>query len=289
MVTVIRVNSRHLVRQECDKQLDQFMYNAYNEAKGKVGEVKAIKGFNIVDNTLPFCNISINPKDKGNCSGYCYVTRELFQNTLIKTLRKNFKKVYDVSFLNDANLNIYTIEEIITEDTIEYEVSKDVLEILKAVAYYHKRAKIKSYQIMPKTYYSNGEAIGYEISYLASRVIPLKWKLYKTMDLKELLLNKLDANKLVMIAMCGYNKKGTSGHCVLAYKYEILGSDEIKVYVYDCNIPVTEENNVAECIFILFKLLEGEWQYIYRPFIEAEYYSDKNYNSYAPGSTIKFL
>lgn len=38
------------MERRCDKQLDEFMYNAYNEVKGKVDEVSAVKGFNIVDN-----------------------------------------------------------------------------------------------------------------------------------------------------------------------------------------------------------------------------------------------
>ena len=292
---IIYVSNKYNISLNYDKDLDEFMYNAYQQAKGKKGNVKLVKGFNIVKNTLPFANITINPKEGGNCLGYCYVTRELFQDTLIKSLRKHFKEVYNISFLSDAELNLYTIDVVKTKNKITNEVSKNVFEILKAVTYYQRRVDnsffiYRSDQVMPKTFLSKRSGITYHIRCLKNKMGIIKSNMYKTIDLNELLLNKIDGNSLVIIGISGYDKKNNIGHCVLAYKYEILSNDEIKVFVYDCNIPITEDDiNVPNQVFILFKLVKGEWQYIYRPFIEKDYYIDSDFNSYVPGVTIKFM
>jgi hypothetical protein len=288
------ISKRYAISKDYNKELDAFMYNAYNQSKDKHGTIKSVDGFNVVKNTLPFPNITIDPKDEGNCLGYCYVTRELFQDTLIKIFRRNFKKVYDIKFLKDKELNAFTIREIKINNKIRYEISKNVFEILKAVTYYQLRVnkstfKYSSDEVMPKIFRCKRTATTCHFIYLISRMGFLKMKMHKKLDLHELLLKRLDANKLVIISMNGLNKKANEGHSVLAYKYEMISDDEIKVFVYDCNIPITEDSNISDSVFILFKLIDGEWQYIYRPLIGIDYYIDCDYNSYAPQATIKFM
>ena len=288
---IIYVYNRCNVSLDYDKELDEIMCNAYLQAKVKNGDVKLVQGFNVVKNTLPFDNITIDPNDGGNCLGYCYVTIGLFQNTLIRVIRKKFKTIYDISFLMDAELNSCTIKVVKTNNKIKYEVSQNVFEILKAVAYYQRRVNgylymYRSDQVMPKTYSDNRSAIRYHNRYLLSKIRIIKSNMCKTMDLNKLLLSKIDSNKLVIVCMGGHDKKGNIAHCVLAYKYELLGNDEIKIFVYDSNIPITKDNDVSKSIFILFKLIKGEWQYTYRPFIEKDIYIDYNFNSYVPGATI---
>ncbi|MBU3161354.1 hypothetical protein KPL37_16725 [Clostridium frigoris] len=289
---IIYVSNRCNVSLDYDKELDEIMCNAYLQAKVKNGDVKLVQGFNVVKNTLPFDNITIDPNDGGNCLGYCYVTRELFQNSLIKILRKRFKEIYDVSFLMDSELNDFTIKVVKTKNKIKYEVSQNVFEILKALTYYQRRlngylSMYRSDQVMPKTYSDNGSAIRYHNRYLLSKIRIFKSNMCKTMDLNKLILSKIDSNKLVIVCMGGHDKN--IAHCVLAYKYELIGDEEIKIFVYDSNIPITEDNDVSQFIFILFKLVKGEWQYTYRPSIEKDIYIDYNFNSYVPGATIIFM
>ena len=290
----IYINNRCNVSLDYDKDLEDIMYNAYHQAKVKNGDVKLVQGFNIVKNTLPFENITIDPNDGGNCLGYCYVTRALFQNSLIRILRKKFKEIYDVSFLIDAELNGFTIKVVIAEDKTKYEVSQNVFEILKAVTYYQRNVNgsvfiYRSDQVMPKTYSDKKSAIRYHKRYLLSKIRIIKSNMCKTMDLDKLILSKLDGNKLVIVGLGGHDKIANMAHCVLAYKYEMLDNDEIKIFVYDSNIPITEDNDVSQLIFILFKLVKGEWQYVYRPYIEKDFYIDCNFNSYVPGATIIFM
>lgn len=290
---IIYITNKYKISLNYDKDLDEFMYNAYHQAKRKKGNIKSVEGFNIVNNTLPFHNITIDSKDEGYCLGYCYFTRTVFEGDLIKILRKYFKEVYNVSFLINAELNIYTINEIRTEDKVKYEVSKNIFEILKAVSYYQRMVESKGLffkcdWVMPKIYISTRSAVNFHFRYLFSRMRIYRARIYNKLDLNKLLLQKLEANELVMIGMNGYCIERDVGHCVLAYKYEILSDDEVKVFVYDCNIPITGENDVAD-VFILFKLFNGEWEYLYRPVIDnTDYYKDCNYSSYSQESVIIF-
>lgn len=194
----------------------------------------------------------------------------------------------------DAELNGFSIKVVKTNNKIKYEVSQNVFEILKAVTYYQRRVNgylfmYRSAQVMPKTYSDNRSAIRYHNRYLLSKIRIFKSNMCKTMDLNKLILSKIDSNKLVIVGMGGHDKIANMAHCVLAYKYEMLDNDEIKIFVYDSNIPITEDNDVSQLIFILFKLVKGEWQYTYRPFIEKDFYKDYNFNSYVPGATIIFM
>ncbi|WP_315080557.1 hypothetical protein [uncultured Clostridium sp.] len=291
---IIYVTKKHKVSINYDKDLDKFMDNAYHQAKWKKGNIKLVDGFNIVNNTLPFHNITIEPKDEGYCLGYCYFTRAVFERNLPKIIRKYFKEVYNVSFLINAELNIYTINEIRTEKKVKYEVSKNIFEILKAVRYYQRMIEnkglfYKSDGVMPQRYISIKTAVMFHFKYLLSKMRIYRVKIHNKLDLNKFILQKVEANELVMIRMNGYCIERDVGHCVLAYKYEILSDDEVKVFVYDCNIPITYENDVADDVFILFKLINGEWEYLYRPVIDnTDYYKDSNYNSYSQESVIVF-
>lgn len=290
----IYVLNKYRIFNSYDRELDDYMYNAYNKAKLKQGNVKIVEGFNIVNNTLPFHNITINPNDEGYCLGYCYFTRAVFQGTLIKILRKHFKEVYDVSFLITKELNMYTINEVRMEYKVKYEVSKNIFEILKAVRYYqiminNKGLFYKSDMVLPRRYMSKKSCLMIQFKYLLSRLRVYKTRMYYKLELDKFLLQRLEVNELVIIAMNGYGKCRNTGHCVLAYKYEVLSNDEVKVFVYDCNIPIIDENNVSDDIFILFKLINGEWEYLYRPFTDRDYYIDSNYNSYSPEAVIDFI
>lgn len=291
---VIYATKKYNVSTDYDKGLEESMYSAYHQAKGKKGTIRSVDGFNVVNNTLPFHNITIDPKDEGYCSGYCYFTRELFYGRLVKVLRKHFKEVYNLSFIMDVELNMYTIKTVRTEDKVKYEVSKNIFEILKAVSYYQRMIEnkglfLKSDRVMPKRYIGMKTAVMSHYNYLLSRMRIYRTRIHNKLDLNKLLIQKLEANELVIIGMNGYNKNRSRGHSVLAYKYEILSDDEVKVFVYDCNIPITHENDVGDDVFILFKLINAEWEYLYRPVIDnIDYYKDSDYNSYSQESVIIF-
>lgn len=99
--------------------------------------------------------------------------------------------------------------------------------------------------------------------------------------------------------------KGSSGHSLLAYKYEKMADDTIKVYVSDSNIPLLEERNwmteseksclnqynqdVCDNVFVLFKYNQelDKWVYAYNPYLNGNYVYGSGYNFYIPNHYIE--
>lgn len=117
----------------------------------------------------------------------------------------------------------------------------------------------------------------------------------------ELITQKIDQDIPVVIA---FFVAEDPGHAVMAYKYEELEGNIVKVYVSDSNLPLLDETSADDKAFaqrynqdvntngyILFHMNEEThfWEYIYNPVINTNYFYRGEYNSYIPGTTIRIF
>lgn len=113
------------------------------------------------------------------------------------------------------------------------------------------------------------------------------------------IIDSIDEDKLVTVCMVN----NIAGHAMLAYGYEIIDDNNIRVYVSDPNFTLYSgevsdaeqkiNNDIINSTYILFTkdILKNNWSYIYRPSIEGiDPYDDNGYNffnSFLPGTIIE--
>lgn len=284
-----------------DKILGQYksLVNINEEYKSVSGQNrKNVEEFDIEKYGLPFKNFSSILSPGGNCEGMTYYvlknflserkeignlsisdsdSKVLFEDGNIKAdLSKvsgdiDYESVLKESFLlkrdkdkEDGNYSSDTKFE-----------SKELGELLSYISNLHSNKDDLNYSVYESIpyYSSNIYAITNDIDKYRRSVNP------------QIITDLIDDNKPVMI---GLRADYVGGHALLAYGYEKIDKNNVKVYVYDTNLPFKKEYyNDYNNIYMLFtkELDSKNWSYIYRPTIEGKtIYS--SYNSIIPGSTL---
>lgn len=333
-----------------DKNLKKMseLYDIYKRMLEVRGKTYKVKDFDIYDNVFSFKNIGTNINKEGNCFGFIYLIKGIFNDEIPKRIVKNGKEVYDISFINKS-INEYKITDEIVQlvyddiyncvnekDCTEISYDKatflynenfmellepkeiykrffdddsemftrykmndentDISEILKAIEYYqneidrHKcRFKISfSYR---QVFRSKSDAKDYFYATL-QLVLNKNIKFRSVKYIRDQIINKINNHKLVVVLI---NSIKFGGHAILAYKYEIIDDDIFKIYIYDCNMPLFNENSeinmainkdIINNTYILFVKLKGKWQYIYCPLIKGNFIYEGKYNSYVPDTEL---
>ncbi len=259
---------------------------------------KDIEGFDLEKYTFPFSNFSSDLSPGGNCEGMTYY---VLKNFLYE------KKEIGNLIVSDFDSKILYNDGNIKADLSEINSDIDYENILKKAFRLKSNKSNKEWNYSSEIKFENKEleSILSDISNIQSNREYMNYSVYETnpyysskvylagLDIYEnrksatpqLIVDLIDSNKPVMLGLATDN---IGGHALLAYGYERIDDNNIKVYVYDSNLPFkkelsTEYNN----IYMLFtKDLDSEnWCYIYRPTIEGKaIYS--NYNSVIPGSNM---
>lgn len=174
--------------------------------------------------------------------------------------------------------------------------NNNISEILKAIEYYQNeidnhKSKFKisfSYRQIFRNKIDVKDYFYATLQLVLNRNIKFRSVKY----IKDQIINKIDNHKLVVVLI---NSMKFGGHAILAYKYEIIDEDIVKIYIYDCNMPLFDENSelntainkdIINNTYILFVKVKGKWQYIYCPIINGNYIYEGKYNSYVPDTEL---
>lgn len=181
----------------------------------------------------------------------------------------------------------------ISYDNINQE---DMKEILRGITYYQFKQKT----IKPKTEYlpyialGRSSAIYNKFYYYGKRIKSIlgidKYAIGKEININDF-INPLDNGEPLVVSV--FNSYG--GHAVLAYGYEVIGEDYLKIYVKDNNIPLFSNKNefnrinfeIKNNCYILLKKIDNKWYFKYDPFINEKYIYEHKYNSFMPDSYMK--
>lgn len=300
------------------------------DSRYKSGYKKIVKDFDFQQDTFSFKNFSTF-ESHGNCFGI--VTFEMLYNN--KTMdRIDDKKVYCnyKGDLGDLSFDKNDMEKLFPDSDGDYEYNHDRENIIRDDDYYNRLIKSAFHGVWDS--YDEDEYIKTptedlssdnmndiinSISYLQNNYqskllfrycsdeyyptiptsISTDYKKDDTIFNIEAILDSLDSDKLVTV--CVVNN--IAGHAMLAYGYEIIDDNNIKVYISDPNFTLysgdinDREKNINDDIinnsYILFTkdILKDNWSYIYRPSIEGiDPYDDSGYsffNSFLPGTIME--
>lgn len=301
------------------KSLEKINKDMYE----KKGEKKTVLNFNFYEDTLPFANFGTVVSPGGNCEGYNIYEMLYFNNELDDFLGSNKKTTYDGE-LGEYEFNKDDMKLVYKEGMYYYNYEdtktkseKDYKKIVKDSYSYNltdKTEKMKEdfiskdfEDIETKNILEDISYIQNNKGYIAYKTLPYnslnpgdkldgKEEKYDSAD-TGIITDSIDGNKLIQIGIIN----NISGHSLLAYSYETIDDNNIKVYVKDSNIPIIHKDiltdddirinkEIESNCYILFTkdILNDDWSYIYQPSINGkELYS--NYNSFVPGTTLSIV
>lgn len=299
------------------------MENVLADKKDLKGEIKIVNGFDIEKNTLPFSNFASTLSPGGNCEGYNMFELLYFEGRLSDFLGENMKTTYkgnlsDIelfkedtdlvySFREDKNYHpdyvnftgsfiendyekiLKTSYDIFDNDKEEGKVenfegkefkNNKFKEIIDDITYLHNNKGYSRYDSLP--YKSSNPLSDLE-----------KTTTYSLSDISFITEN-IDNNKLVVLSL----SNRISGHSLLAYGYEKIDDDNIKIYVKDSNFTLINGKDLTENekkvnseiknnFYVLFSkdILKDSWSYIYEPNILGNRYYG-HFNSFVPGTIL---
>lgn len=286
------------------------------------GEKKAVEGFNLEKDTLPFKNFRTLKSLGGNCEGYSMYELLRFEGKLEEFLgdemnsKNNIENLYDIELSKKDIENIYLVckndKALQYVDYIELEEEINYEEILKKAYGLKSSEDKKAEEDFNNRDFENEELknILKDISFLHSNKGYTRYisEYYNpndpSLELEDsgnkyaggdinFIKERIDNNKLIEIGI----SNNASGHALLGYAYEKIDLNNYKVYVKDSNLPLikkdtltTEDikiNDEIKNLYVYFTkdILKDEWSYIYQPIINGvELYG--YYNSFVPGTKL---
>jgi hypothetical protein len=247
-------------------------------------KTKAVEGFDLRKNTLPFRNFGSQQSADGVCLGYAFFEKFVF----MESLEKKIEGAYDVAFINknlgDYHLNnnaekvlfgtssitekqdgllqdskgkkIVPIEDVYKLankellDSFKGVESQEIREILKAINYIKTK---QSLQMNGKLVFYKKTNTDYNTTImndkgiaasLAAGIFDKNFIKIRNAADPDDIKRKIDNNELIVIGI----RNKLSGHAVLGYKYEEFADGTIKCYVKDSNIPLFEDKPEFENI-----------------------------------------
>lgn len=274
-----------------------------------------IKNFSIEKNTLGFKNFGTQDSKNGQCEGISYFEKFVYANSLssfssgkfnfnnrdlgsIKLSKNDAKTMYGDK---DDPYNYSTFKDMKGDIDFEfiYDVAtgrktkpsgknhtfkisqiqdKNLANLINIIEELQKNKGFSRYTIEP--YYSTYETLeGADIL-----------KKYRKIDIN-LIVDNMKKDNPVVFAMLN----PTGGHAVLAYKYEFIDQNNLKLYVSDSNLPYNSNSDAKKDInkdivnndYVLFTkdILNNDWSCIYEPVIgNKKVYGE--YNSFIPNTYI---
>lgn len=276
------------------------------EKKNKNGlEKKTVEAFDILTDTFRFKNFVTEKSTKGNCEGYTMYELQHFNRQTTENLSSyilsddDIKKLYsdgtavadlsDISDIEEINYKKIVKEalgmcnnkkrennEVRYSDNTELN-DKKIDEIIKEIS----ELQSNNYNDPVYSQYSS------QMFYTSNPIeLSNSEKSNKKSENPEILKNFIDNDKLVMV---GIGNEKIGGHALLAYGYEVIDENNVKIYVSDSNFPIKEgkEKEYIDSMYILFtkEIVDDTWSFIYRPTIEGKMIY-KRYNSFVPGTTF---
>ncbi|SHI35929.1 hypothetical protein SAMN02745163_00085 [Clostridium cavendishii DSM 21758] len=204
---------------------------------------------------------------------------------------------YDDYKPKDLDLNsLYTLLFNKQQQSYDDIKQKDIKEMLQAITYYQFKQK----DIKPKTEYipyvalGRLDAINNELYYYGKRIKSIlgidKYAIEKEININDF-VTPLEKGEPLVVSV--FNNSG--GHALLAYGYEVVGEDYLKIYVKDNNIPLFSNKNELNAVnyeiknncYILLKKINNKWYFKYDPIINNKYIYEHKYNSYMPDAYMK--
>lgn len=211
----------------------------------------------------------------------------------------------EISQIQDISKNKIDVSSISKDlGSYKYDINKsfehqtgDIKKIIDAISYIHKNADtvykgIKEKCTVPYLYNSRENYIIQYGTYWMGNLNPFNNTTKSTELNMESLMERLHNDEPLGIGF--YSHGQASGHVVLAYKYEIISENELKIYVADSNFPINNSNTEYAKIYnrelenndyIVFKKVNGIWQFKYEPNILQTRYKGV-YNSYIPDTYL---
>lgn len=296
------------------------VYNNNSKVKGRK---KVIENFDLSSDSLPFANFKSKTSPGGNCEGYNIYEMLYFNNQLESFLGKDKKTTY-VGNLGELELLEEDVNLVYTEGAYYYKYDveetektpKDYKKIIKKAYGLGNNEKYKIEQDFTDKEFKNKEFknilediiyLQDNKGYISYRTLPYNSTSpgdkikgnedkYDKADVS-LIKETIDNNKLIEVAIMN----GIGGHSFLAYGYEYIDDNNIKIYVKDSNLPLihkatlTEDDKrinkeIEENCYILFTkdILKDDWSYIYQPIINGkELYG--YFNSFVPGTNLSIV
>lgn len=298
----IKWYSYYKYKNEITKNYEEIV-KVNEEKKNRNGvEKKTVEAFDILTDTFRFKNFVTQKSTKGNCEGYTMYEIQHFNNHTTENLSSyrlsadDIKKLYwdgtAVADLSDIEQIDYkkTVKEALgmcnneKQENIEVRYNdntelndKKIDEIIKEIS------ELQSNNYNDPVYSQYSSQMFYSSN-------PIELSNSEKSNNKsanpEIIKNFIDNDKLVMVGI-GNEKLG--GHALLAYGYEVIDKNNVKIYVADSNLPIKEgkEEEYIDSMYILFtkEIVDGTWSFIYRPTIEGKIIY-RYYNSFVPGTTF---
>lgn len=200
-----------------------------------------------------------------------------------------------VNLDSKTQYDIYTRAYRVKREDFSAKVKNDqAREILNAINYIQgvansNREEYPQIEIKPNAYVELSTAVYFNHP---------KRKIKETLE-PSLITEKIDADEPVVIGINNIR----DGHALMAYAYDYVAEDVLKIYVSDSNYTILDEEtkdeerlkniksfnqDVRENIYILcVKDRETDrWEYIYNPRVNHNYTYEGGYNSYIPDTSI---